>query len=92
LSHNYVRGVQRYAAGIFVSVETFISTKAEAATAKKRPRDAFDVFVSVADQEPSAFKERWQKLMGDGLFRDANDNPWKATNGQGGALEADARH
>jgi hypothetical protein len=70
----------------FPSVETFIATKAEAATVKKRPRDAFDVFVSVADQEPSALKERWQKLMRDGLFRDANDNLWKAVN-EGDAIK-----
>jgi hypothetical protein len=40
----------------FPSVETFIATKAIAATVRKRLRDAFDIFVRVADQEPSSFR------------------------------------
>ncbi|MBI2681852.1 MAG: hypothetical protein HYX26_01285 [Acidobacteriales bacterium] len=56
----------------FPSVETFIAGKAMAAEVKKRQRDAFDVFVTIADLEPS-FRSRWKELMADGLFRDAND-------------------
>jgi hypothetical protein len=59
-------------------VETFIATKAVATTVRKRLRDAFDVFISVADQEPSSFRHRWQELMADGLFRDANNSLWEA--------------
>lgn len=70
----------------FPSVETFIATKAVATTVRKRLRDAFDIFVSVADQEPADFKRRWHDLMSDGLFHDANDALWKAVNG-GDALE-----
>jgi len=62
----------------FPSAETFIASKAMAATVKKRRRDAFDVFVTAADQAPSSFQASWRDLMFDGLFRDANDALWKA--------------
>jgi hypothetical protein len=65
----------------FPSVETFIATKAAAAAVKKRRRDAFDVFVTAADQAPSSFQTRWRALVeSDGLFRDANDALWNAVN------------
>lgn len=70
----------------FPSVETFIATKAMAATVKKRRRDAFDVFVTVADQEPSSLQFRWSELLRDGLFRDANDTLWNAVH-HGDALK-----
>lgn len=58
----------------FPSVHTYIASKAAAALVKKRRRDAFDVYVSVLDQEPSEFRLRWQHLCAhDGLFSDAND-------------------
>jgi hypothetical protein len=60
----------------FPLVETFIVTKAIATTVKKRFRDAFDIFVTVADQNPSDLKLRWSQLMADGLFRDANEVLW----------------
>jgi hypothetical protein len=60
----------------FPSVETFIVTKAIATTVRKRFRDAFDIFVTVADQEPSDLKLRWSQLQADGLFRDANEALW----------------
>jgi hypothetical protein len=62
----------------FPSVETFIVTKAIATTVKKRFRDAFDIFVTVADQDPSDLKLRWSQLMADGLFQDANQVLWTA--------------
>ena len=62
----------------FPSVETFIASKAEPALVKKRTRDAFDIFVSAADQ-PSEFHTQWEALVyRDGLFRDANDSLWEA--------------
>jgi hypothetical protein len=71
-THPRVNGVR------FPSAETFIASKAMAATVKKRRRDAFDVFITAADQEPSSFQSRWGELMMDGLFRDANDTLWRA--------------
>ncbi|KYF87190.1 hypothetical protein BE17_40235 [Sorangium cellulosum] len=63
----------------FPSAETFIATKAAAALVKKRRRDAFDVYVTVADQEPKLFAQSWSNLVrADGLFRDANDALWQA--------------
>ncbi len=66
----------------FPSVETFIATKAMAARVKKRNRDAFDVFVTVADQDTSALRSRWRELMADGLFRDANEALWEAVHNE----------
>lgn len=62
----------------FPSVETFIVSKAAAALVKKRHRDAFDMFLTAADQETLRLHSRWGSLMGDGLFRDANDALWTA--------------
>jgi hypothetical protein len=70
----------------FPSVETFIVTKAMATTVRKRIRDAFDIFVTVADQEPAILKLRWSELMADGLFRDANKALWDSVH-TGDALE-----
>jgi hypothetical protein len=57
----------------FPSVETFIATKAAAVGVKKRSRDAFDVYVTVLDQDPSVLKESWSSLVSrDQLFADAN--------------------
>jgi hypothetical protein len=70
----------------FPSAETFIVTKALATKVKKRLRDAFDIFVTVADQEPSSLKVRWSQLMRDGLFRDANETLWSSVH-NGDALE-----
>lgn len=62
----------------FPSPETFIATKAAAANVKKRKRDAFDVFVTAADQ-PEDFKQRWRQLVeSDGLFLDADEQLSKA--------------
>lgn len=67
-SHNDYLGVR------FPSPETFVVTKAAAAIVKKRKRDAFDIFVTVSDQDPNSFKKIWKNLCdGDGLFSDAND-------------------
>jgi hypothetical protein len=61
------------------SVETFIASKAAAAIATKRTRDAFDVFVTVLDQDGPTLAARWRSLVAnDGLFRDANDALWSA--------------
>ena len=79
-THPLVDGV------LFPSAETFIASKALATLVKKRNRDAFDVFVTAADQELSSFKARWRELMFDGLFRDANHSLWQAIHG-GDALE-----
>ncbi len=63
----------------FPSVETFIVTKAAAVLSKKRNRDAFDVFVSVADRDLAEFAAKWGDLTTrDGLFADANDTLVKA--------------
>jgi hypothetical protein len=62
----------------FPSVETFIASKAVAAGVKKRRRDAFDIYISVIDQDEASFAGRWHNLLGDGLFRDANDALWEA--------------
>ena len=63
----------------FPSPETFIASKAAATSVAKRTRDAFDVFVTVADQPPEVFAERWRSLVKrDGLFQDANDALWNA--------------
>jgi hypothetical protein len=70
----------------FPSAETFIATKAAAALVKKRRRDAFDVFVTVADQDPASFQHSWGQLLRDGLFLDANDALWKAVH-EGDALK-----
>lgn len=37
-----------------------------------RPRDAFDVFISVTNQDAGTFAQRWMELLSDGLFSDAN--------------------
>jgi len=66
----------------FPSVETFIASKAMAANVKKRSRDAFDVFVTVADQEHASFQSRWRSLMADGLFRAANSALWNAVHNE----------
>lgn len=58
----------------FPSPETFVVTKAAAAVVKKRKRDAFDIFVTVQDQDSGLFKEKWQALSErDGLFSDATE-------------------
>jgi hypothetical protein len=62
----------------FPSVETFIASKAVAAGVKKRRRDAFDIYISVLDQDRASFACRWHNLLRDGLFRDANDALWEA--------------
>jgi hypothetical protein len=72
-SHPKLTGVR------FPSVPTFIASKAMAARVKKRSRDAFDILVSIADQEPASFQSKWRGLVSyDGLFRDANDALWSA--------------
>jgi hypothetical protein len=71
----------------FPSVETFIATKAIAASVKKRRRDAFDVFVTVADQEHASFQSRWRDLVrAEPLFEKANAELWKAVH-DGDAVE-----
>jgi hypothetical protein len=62
----------------FPSVETFLASKAAGTLVKKRPRDAFDAFITASDQEPATLAERWGRLQDDGLFREANDNFLKA--------------
>jgi hypothetical protein len=58
----------------FPSPETFVVTKAAAARVKKRPRDAFDIFVTVADQSETEFSSRWATLVAkDGIFQAANE-------------------
>jgi hypothetical protein len=45
---------------------------------KKRTRDAFDIFVSAADQQ-AEFQTQWEALVyRDGVFRDANNSLWEA--------------
>jgi hypothetical protein len=56
----------------FPSVETFLASKAAGTLVKKRPRDAFDAFISVSDQDPLEFAMRWMDFQSDGLFVDAN--------------------
>lgn len=71
----------------FPSPATFVVTKAAAAVVKKRKRDAFDIFVTVQDQDPIAFKERWQHLSrSDGLFSDATEALQEAVH-EGDAVE-----
>lgn len=70
----------------FPSVETFIASKAVAAGVKKRRRDAFDIYISVMDQDWASFADRWLNLLGDGLFRDANDALWEAVH-EGDAVQ-----
>jgi hypothetical protein len=70
----------------FPSPVTFIVTKAMATTVRKRLRDAFDIFVTVADQESTPLKLRWSQLMADGLFQDANKSLWESVH-DGDALE-----
>jgi hypothetical protein len=70
----------------FPSVETFLASKAAATLVKKRPRDAFDAFITASDQNPADLRESWHKLQSDGLFRDANDNFLKALR-EGDAIE-----
>ena len=49
-------------------------TKAAAADVKNRPRDAFDIFVTVGDQPRAEFAHKWVHLSTtDGLFSDANE-------------------
>lgn len=79
-THPLVDGV------LFPSAETFIASKALATLVKKRNRDAFDVFVTAADQDLSSFRPRWRELMFDGLFQDANRSLWEAVS-RGDALE-----
>ena len=62
----------------FPLVETFLASKAAATLVKKRPRDAFDAFITASDQDPTDLSERWRNLQADGLFRDANDAFLKA--------------
>ncbi len=58
----------------FPSPETFIASKAAATLVAKRSRDAFDVFVTLHDQDPATLETSWAQLVAsDGLFRDAND-------------------
>lgn len=58
----------------FPSPETFIVTKAAAAVVKKRKRDAFDIFITVQDQDPQILKQSWRDLCArDGLFSDADE-------------------
>lgn len=71
----------------FPSPETFIVTKAAAAVVKKRNRDAFDIFVTVQDQEADVLREHWSDLCNrDGLFSNANEELYKAVH-QGDAVE-----
>ena len=71
----------------FPSPETFIVTKAAAAVVKKRKRDAFDIFVTVKDQDPGALKQTWQHLCNrDGLFSNANEALYGALH-DGDAIE-----
>ena len=71
----------------FPSIETFILTKAAAMESKKRDRDAFDVFVSVFDEEPSAFKAKWRKLvLTNEHFKKANKKIVEAVD-EGNAIE-----
>lgn len=57
----------------FPSPYTFIATKAAAARVKKRTRDAYDIFITAADQDPVELKKIWFGLcQRDGLFVDAN--------------------
>ena len=70
----------------FPSVITFIATKALAMASKKRTRDAFDVFISVLDEDSTKFKESWSGYLGDGLFKEANDTLRSAIH-DGDALE-----
>jgi hypothetical protein len=57
----------------FPAPETFIATKAVAAAVKKRRRDAFDIFLTVEDQDAGVFSAEWARLVRlDGLFEDAN--------------------
>jgi len=75
---NY-RTLPNYPGLRFPSPETFVVTKAAAARVAKRGRDAFDVFVTVQDQDKIKFSELWQKLVEqDGLFEDANQALLKA--------------
>jgi hypothetical protein len=58
----------------FPSPETFVVTKAAAAEVRKRKRDAFDIFVTVQDQDSNTFRENWRALAArDGLFSDASE-------------------
>ena len=75
-----------YKSVCFPSPETFVVTKAAAAVVKKRKRDAFDIFVTVKDQDPVEFKQVWQKLCTDGLFSNATDALLKAVH-EGDAVE-----
>lgn len=71
----------------FPSAETFIVTKAAAAKVKKRKRDAFDIFITVQDQNPEFLKKSWRDLCGsDGLFSDADEALREAVT-QGNAVE-----
>ena len=71
----------------FPSPETFIATKAVAASVKKRQRDAFDIFVTVQDMHGPTFTTRWANLcQHDGLFLDANNSLYEAVH-EGNAIE-----
>jgi hypothetical protein len=70
----------------FPSVESLIASKVVAAGVKKRRRDAFDIYISVIDQDSASFADRWHKLLRDGLFRDANDVLWGAVH-EGDAVQ-----
>jgi hypothetical protein len=71
----------------FPSPETFIVTKAAAAVVKKRKRDAFDIFVTIQDQDADALRKRWSDLCNrDGLFSNANDALYEAVH-NGDAIE-----
>lgn len=71
----------------FPSPETFVVTKAAAAIVKKRRRDAFDVFVTLKDQDADKFGASWRELSDrDGLFSDATEALRKAVD-DGDAIE-----
>ena len=71
----------------FPSPQTFIASKAAATRVAKRTRDAFDVFITIADQDSSSFDQHWDTLVKtDGLFQDANDDLWEAVH-HGDAVE-----
>jgi len=74
---------------LFPAPIPFIATKAAATRVKKRPRDAFDVYVTARGQAPEQLKDTWGKLAArDQLFHDANAALCKAVDPQtGDAIE-----
>lgn len=71
----------------FPSPETFIATKAVAASVKKRQRDAFDIFVTVQDMHAPTLASKWADLCRrDGLFLDANNSLYEAVH-EGNAID-----